>query len=205
MPSRSSVRARLVWPERSRPRVEGGEQARPATMPDRCLGELPGGRLTCGSRQDRAIELGARLPLLPLAARALLIVCGPTGGPLPGCARPAPSRHGAQGRWCQRASPPSPAEWLPLRQPRQAGATGQPTRHQGMTGGIFTVHHRFLLGQRHCRSVPATSLEGPGRGRSPGAARTPNREVRGQPLHDGVPAGVARCHGACAWRGRCPR
>ena len=33
MPSRSSVCAQLVWPERSRPHVEGGEQARPATMP----------------------------------------------------------------------------------------------------------------------------------------------------------------------------
>jgi hypothetical protein len=31
------VRARLVWPERVKARVEGGEEARPATLPNRCL------------------------------------------------------------------------------------------------------------------------------------------------------------------------
>src|SRR4029453_16820513 len=83
MPSRSSVRARLVWPERSRLRVEGGEEARPATMPNRCLGELSRRSPDVWQSAGRAIELGALLPLLPLAARALLIVCGPTPGTPP--------------------------------------------------------------------------------------------------------------------------
>ncbi|MDF2745446.1 MAG: hypothetical protein K0S88_6825 [Actinomycetia bacterium] len=214
---------------------------------------FPGGRLTCGSRQDGAIELGARLRCCPLLPGRCSSSAGqPRAAPRVRTTSAVSTR--CTGRWCQRPSPPSPAEWLPLRQPRQAGASrpanppaivpgrARPPAPAGCPGpppaaapatstaGLATAARAVLrraiagvadlassracpvgsslstigssLGQRHCRSVPATSLDGPGKGEDR-AARMPNREVG--KLHDGVPASVAPWRGACARRGRCPR
>jgi len=110
MPSRSRCVPRLVGPgavEAARGRwgrVAACDQAEPLLR-----GSFPGGRLACGSRQDGAVQLGARYrcrPLLPGVGHRLR----PDAGHSQGCARPAPSRHGAgRPRGLPKTSTSSPA------------------------------------------------------------------------------------------------
>jgi hypothetical protein len=225
-------------------------------MPNRCLGELSRRSPDVWQSAGRAIELGARLPLLPLAARGLLIVCGPTAGYSQGAhdqrrldtvhkdagvsvlhhrhlpsgyldasrGRQAPPGQPTRQRSCRpsaaararglpttstSSSPATSAAGLATRRPGRSSAAPQPVWQIWPAPG----HDRWHL--RGPPSVPPSDsgiveragheLGRPWPRAKTRAARTPNREVRGLPLHDGVPAGVARCHGACAWRGRCPR
>jgi hypothetical protein len=163
-------------------------------MSNRCLGELFRRSPDVWQSAGRAIELGARLPLVPLAARALLIVCGPTAGHSQGAHnqrrldtvykdagvsvlhhRHLPSGYldASRGR---QAPPGQPTRQRSCRPSAAARARGLPTTStssspatsaaglattaravlrraiagsrsgqlQGMTDGIFAVHHRFL-------------------------------------------------------------
>jgi hypothetical protein len=214
---------------------------------------FPGGRLTCGSRQDGAIELGARLrccPLLPgrcsssagqpraaprvrttsavstrctrtlVSASFTTVTCRVVTSTPAEAGRRLPASQPAS----DRARPSAAARARGL--PRTSTCSSPATSTAGLATAARAVLRRAIagvadlassracpvgsslstigssLGQRHCRSVPATSLDGPGKGEDR-AARMPNREVG--KLHDGVPASVAPWRGACARRGRCPR
>jgi hypothetical protein len=187
-------------------------------MPNRCLGELSRRSPDVWQSAGRGHRAGRSLTAVALAARALLIVCGPTAGHSQGAhdqrrldtvhkdagvsvlhhrhlpsghldasrGRQAPAGQPTRQRSCQaeRGRPgPRAAHDLHQQQPGDLGGRpghggqgGPPPRHsrygrsgqlQGMTVGSSRSTIGASLGQRHCRSVPATSLEGPGRGRRP--------------------------------------
>jgi hypothetical protein len=69
------------------------------------LESFPGGRLTCGDRQEGLSSWAFGYRCCPLLTGR----CSSSAGQAratPGCARPAPYRRGGPGRWCLRPSPP---------------------------------------------------------------------------------------------------